>query len=157
VNSAVQAGLAAANLSHTEGEVTKLQERQRAAVSRAVKAGSYKGKVQEDGEGDTHLHPDLQDLSFGTLGGEQRGLPAPLRPSLPEDRGRNAWQRRGSLSDFSNYEDDSSEEGRTEGKERDHVTVSDDDEERNPAHHASGSRHDKLVDVDDPFADPFAG
>jgi hypothetical protein len=157
VNSAVQAGLAAANLSHTEGEVTKLQERQRAAVSRAVKAGSYRGNTREDGEGDPHLHPDLQDLSFGTLGGEQRGLPAPLRPSLPEDGGRDAWQRRGSLSDFSNYEDDSSEEGRIGGKGRGHVTVSDDDEEINTTHHASGSGHGKLVDVDDPFADPFAG
>jgi LAS seventeen-binding protein 5 len=36
------------------------------------------------------------------------------------------------------------------------VTVSD-DEGRSPTHHASGSGHNKLVDVDDPFADPFAG
>lgn len=157
MNSAVQAGLAAANLSHTEGEVTKLQEKQRAAVSRAVKAGSYRDNTREDDEGNTHLHPDLQDLSFGTLGGEQRGLPAPLRPSLPEDGRRDAWQRRGSLSDFSNYEDDSSEEGRIGGKGRGHVTVSDDDEEISTTHHASGSGHGKLVDVDDPFADPFAG
>jgi LAS seventeen-binding protein 5 len=154
VNPVVQAGLAAAN---AEGEVTKLQERQRAAVSRAIKAGSYRGKDRHDSEAYTHLHPDLQDLSFGALGGEQRGLPAPLHPSLPEDGGIDSWKRRGSLSDFSNFEDDSSDEGRMEGKGRGHVTVSDDDEGRNPIHHASGSGHNKLVDVDDPFADPFAG
>lgn len=152
----MQAGLAAANLSHTEGEVIKLQERQRAAVSRAVKAGTYRGKDRQDRDGGTHLHPDLQDLSFGALGGEERGLPAPLRPSLPEDGGRDSWQRRGSLSDFSSYEDDSSEEGSIKGKRRSYVTVSD-DEGRSPTNHASGSGHNKLVDVDDPFADPFAG
>jgi len=156
VDSAVQAGLAAANLNHTQGEVTKLQERQRAAVSRAVKAGSYRGKDRQDSEGDSHLHPDLQDLSFGALGGDQGDLPAPIRPSLPEDGGRDSWHRRGSLSDFSNYEDDSSDEPRIEGKGR-YVTVSDDDEERRPTHHASGSAQNKLVDVDDPFADPFTG
>lgn len=150
VHSAVHAGLAAANLSHTEGEVTKLQERQRAAVSRAVKDGSNRGK---DRQGDSHLHPDLQDLSFGTLGGEQRGLPAPIRPSL-SDGGGDSWQRRGSLSDFSDYEvDNSSNEERLESQG--HVTVSDDEERRHM--HAGGSAQNRLVDVDDPFADPFAG
>jgi len=156
VNSAVQAGLAAANLSHTEGEVTKLQERQRAAVSRAIKSGNHRGKDRQDSEDDSHLHPDLQDLSFGALGGEQRGLPAPLRPSLPEDGVRDSWQRRGSLSDFSNFED-SSDEVINEGNQRGRITISDDDEERRPVHYASGNVQKKLVDVDDPFADPFAG
>jgi hypothetical protein len=76
---------------------------------------------------------------------------------LPEDGGRDSWQRRGSLSDFSNFEDDSSEEGRFEDKRRGYVTVSDDDEQTSPTHHASGSGQNVLVDVDDPFADPFAG
>lgn len=102
-----------------------------------------------------HLHPDLQDLSFGPLGGDQKGLPAPLHPSLPHDGERASWQRRGSLSDFSSY--DSSEEGSFEGKRRGRVTVSDDDERRTPAPPAGGSGQGKLIDVEDPFADPFAG
>lgn len=155
VDSAVHAGLAAANLSHTESEVTKLQERQRAAVSRAVRSGSYRGKDREVDGGDGHLHPDLQDLSFGALGSEQSGLPAPLRPSLPENEEKDAWKRRGSLSDFSDYDDDSDGEDRIGGRGRGYVTVSDDDE-RSPTQ-ASGSKSNKLVDADDPFADPFAG
>jgi len=122
------------NLGHAMGALTKFQERQQGAVPRAIK-------------GNSHLHPDLQDLTFGALEGEQGNLPAPLRPTTPEE-GRYSWQRRGSLSDFSNYEDDD---------ERDHVTVSDDDQERRPMHHASVRARDKLADVDDPFADPFAG
>lgn len=145
-------------MTHAEGEVTKLQERQRAAVSRAVRSGSYRGKDSQDSQDGGNVHPDLQDLSFGPLGTEQTGLPPPLRPSLPDEGERDSWQRRGSLSDFSDYEDESDYEERIDGKGRGHVTVSDDDgEERSPTHHASGSRHNKLVDVDDPFADPFAG
>lgn len=154
----MQAGLAAANMSHKEGEVTKLQERQRAAVSRAVRTGSVRGKERQDGEGGTDLHPDLQDLSFGPLGRDQGDLPRPLSPSLPEDRDRDSWQKRGSLSDFSDYEDDSDENDRIHGSGRGYVTVSDNDE-KSPANHAhaSGSRSNKVVDADDPFADPFAG
>jgi hypothetical protein len=37
------------------------------------------------------------------------------------------------------------------------VTVSDDDERRTPAPPAGGSGQGKLIDVEDPFADPFAG
>lgn len=139
-------------MSHTESEVTKLQAEQRAAVSRAVKAG----KDRQENGGDAHLHPDLQDLDFGPLGAEQRGLPPPLRPSLPEDDDEDSWDHRGSLSDFSDYEDESDDVGRSQRKPQDRVTVSDNDDERSTIHHASGSGQ-KLVDVDDPFADPFAG
>ena len=48
----VQKGLASTKLD--DSEVTRLQEKQRAAVDRATRSG---GKV----------HPDLQDLSFGEL------------------------------------------------------------------------------------------
>ena len=153
VDSAVHAGLAAANLSHTESEVAKLQERQRAAVSRAVRSGSYRGKEREVDGAEGHLHPDLRDLSFGALGAEQPGLPVPLRPSLFENEEKDAWKRRGSLSDFSNYDDESDGDDRIGGKERSYVHVSDDDD---PVR-ASGSKNNNLVDVDDPFADPFAG
>jgi hypothetical protein len=159
VDSAVQAGLAAANISHTDGEVTKLQEQQRAAVSRAVKAGSYRGKGRQDSSGGDYIHPDLQDLNFGPLGSEQHGLPPPLRPSLPEDDGEgDSWDRRGSLSDFSDFEDESDEDSaRIQRKGQDRVTVSDNDEDRGIVHYAGGSGHNNLVDVDDPFADPFSG
>lgn len=138
-------------MSYTEGEVTKLQEQQRAAVSRAVRTG----KGRQDSGGDAHLHPDLQDLNFGPLGAEQHGLPPPLRPSLPEGGEEESWDRRGSLSDFSDFESD--DEGQIQRKGQDRVTVSDSDDERNTTHRASGSGHNQLVDVDDPFADPFAG
>lgn len=142
-------------MSHTEGEVTKLQERQRAAVSRVVRAESYRGKEKQSSEGSGHLHPDLQDLSFGgPLGADQQGLPPPLRPSVAEDVERESWDRRGSLSDFSDYDD--SDEDRIGGAGRGHVTVSD-DETGNQVQHASGSGHKQLVDIEDPFADPFAG
>ncbi|KAF7979379.1 hypothetical protein HWV62_42466 [Athelia sp. TMB] len=159
VSKAVDAGLAAANMSHADGEVTKLQERQRAAVTRAVRGDSYRGKPRQNSEGTGYVHPDLQDLSFGgPLGADQGGLPAPLHPAVAgaENGDNESWDRRGSLSDFSDYEDDS-DEGQTIGRAgRGYVTVSDDEAEEQ-AHHASGSGQNKLVDVDDPFADPFAG
>ena len=89
------------------------------------------------------------------MGADQHGLPPPLRPSLPEDGEGESWDRRGSLSDFSDYEDESDEGGMQQRKSQDRVTVSDDDEERSTIHRPSGSGHNKLVDVDDPFADPF--
>jgi len=90
-----------------------------------------------------YVHPDLQDLSFGGLGSEQASLPPPMRPSLPHDAPTEAgWeQHRGSLSDFSDYESE---------------------EERHPttAHLAGpssgGHSKAKVVDAEDPFADPFA-
>lgn len=158
VNAAVEAGLNAANISYTDGEVTKLQERQRAAVTRVVKGDSYRGKARQDSQGTGYVHPDLQDLSFGgSLGAEQGSLPAPIRPSVAENGDREdgqSWHRRGSLSDYSDFEDDS-DEGDRAGAGRDYVTVSD-DEGGGSGHHASGSGQKKLVDVEDPFADPFA-
>lgn len=89
------------------------------------------------------VHPDLQDLSFGGLGTELASLPPPMQPSLPHDASTDAeWeQHRGSLSDFSDYESE---------------------EERHPAptHLAGpssgGHSRAKVVDAEDPFADPFA-
>jgi len=78
---------------------------------------------------------------------------------LPEDDGEgDSWDRRGSLSDFSDFEDESDEaSARIQRKGQDRVTVSDNDEDRGFVHYAGGSGHNKLVDVDDPFADPFSG
>lgn len=102
---------------------------------------------REDGEdtGDEtrnssgYVHPDLQDLSFGGSGSEQASLPPPIRPSLRHDTSTEAeWdQHRGSLSDFSDYE-------------------SEEEPQPTTTHLAGSSSRARAVDVEDPFADPFA-
>jgi hypothetical protein len=62
----VQQGLVAVQL--TGSEVQKLQEKQRAAVQRAVRQRPR----TEDSPSGSPIHPDLQDLSFGALGPEHR-------------------------------------------------------------------------------------
>ncbi len=64
----VQQGLEAVHIASSE--VRRLQEKQRAAVQRAVRE-----RPRADSEDDSPrspIHPDLQDLSFGELGPEQR-------------------------------------------------------------------------------------
>ncbi|KAF9040439.1 hypothetical protein BDZ89DRAFT_1100184 [Hymenopellis radicata] len=143
---AITAGLAKTHLTG-ESEVVKLQEKQRVAVQRA-KQGSVRG----DSSG---AYADLQDINFGSIGASSSNLPPPLRPSTFSDDGDNARESRGSLSDFSDY--DSSDEdthNQYEGGKKDYYSVSDDSED---ARTVSGSRSKGgLVDVDDPFADPFA-
>ncbi|KAJ6520045.1 hypothetical protein C8R45DRAFT_953693 [Mycena sanguinolenta] len=157
---AITTGLDGVHLTASESvtEVNKLQEKQRAAVARA-KQNSFRGKAPADDDG--NLHPDLQDLSFGGLGSSSQNLPEPLRPSALSDDGddTNEAYARGSLSDFSDYDSSDEDTHNRAGpsKTRDYVTVSDDE--------ATGYRGTKvgspvskgaLVDVDDPFADPFA-
>ncbi|KII94112.1 hypothetical protein PLICRDRAFT_36348 [Plicaturopsis crispa FD-325 SS-3] len=148
-------GLAAANIDLPEREVDKLQERQRTAVERARRDGTIgRGKGKED------PYADLQDLSFGPLGADQRNLPPPLDPTAPS--GGNSYEDRGSLSDFSDYESSDEEthkQASTSNARRAYVDVSDDESEER-AHsraQASGVQRGALVDVEDPFADPFAG
>ena len=62
----VQQGLGAVQIAGSE--VQNLQEKQRAAVQRAVRQ-RYR---TEDSPSGSPIHPDLQDLSFGALGLEQR-------------------------------------------------------------------------------------
>ena len=76
----VQEGLAAANIN--DSEVHKLQEKQRAAVQRAVQRGRDKGPDAEDAAA-PHFHPDLQDLSFGSLGADQRSAVICTLPPVP--------------------------------------------------------------------------
>ena len=61
----VQQGLEAAHIAGSE--VQRLQEKQRAAVQRAVRE-----RPRVDDSPRSPIHPDLQDLSFGELGPEQR-------------------------------------------------------------------------------------
>ncbi|KAI6007148.1 hypothetical protein EDD15DRAFT_2395238 [Pisolithus albus] len=83
------------------------------------------------------VHPDLEDLSFGSLGNEQGSLPPPMRPSTRHGSSDDdEWdQQRANLSDFSDFE-------REEPQEHDHAGPSS-DTHRNE-------------NVEDPFADPFA-
>ncbi|CAL1694031.1 unnamed protein product [Somion occarium] len=188
----VQEGLAAVKIH--DSELGKLQEKQRAAVQRSLgRAGGGKERdratYEDDDEfmqprsasSETYVHPDLQELSFGSLGAEQRNLPPPLRPSTrrssSEDEDQN-W-RHGSLSDFSDYE--SSDEDThnrasasgsahtstsaaqayaskhqhgkpSTGSRRDYVNVSDDDE----VDVRKDPKKGLLSQEEDPFADPFA-
>ncbi|EMD41873.1 hypothetical protein CERSUDRAFT_79493 [Gelatoporia subvermispora B] len=166
----VQEGLAAAKIQDTE--LGKLQEKQRAAIQRSQGRASSatllasRGKGRDDDEthdqdGQPYAYPDLQDLSFGPLGAEQRGLPPPIRPSaLSSDDERG---RRGSLSDFSDYQSSDEEThnqrastsaaARSHQRTRDYVDVSDNEEEVNAARDPKTAL---LHEEDDPFADPFA-
>lgn len=75
----VQQGLEAVQI--TGSEVQKLQEKQRAAVQRAA----HQRFRTEDSPSGSPIHPDLQDLSFGALGLEQRYAgPVLPQPSLVE-------------------------------------------------------------------------
>lgn len=158
----MQAGLAAVNI--TGSELSKLQEKQRAAVERSKIRAKDRDRERTDNfatpSGTSRVHPDLQDLSFGSLGFDQRyfsgnfgrskysntssrNLQAPIRPSSPgsEDHSSND---RGSLSDFSNY--DSSDEDT-------HAQRATSSSYR--THHTALKPLVAQAD-EDPFADPFA-
>ncbi|KAH9858061.1 hypothetical protein C2E23DRAFT_802525 [Lenzites betulinus] len=162
----IQEGLAAAKLSSSQ--LGRLQEKQRAAIERStVRAGSSTARHDSDEDSPTsptsptspsYVHPDLQDLQFGALGSEKGKLPPPMRPSVPRSSSEDdaaAW-RRGSLSDFSDYQ--SSDEdahnraaasSAAQPRRRGYVDVSDDespDVRRNPKQ--------GLLE-EDPFADPL--
>ncbi|TFY72806.1 hypothetical protein EVG20_g226 [Dentipellis fragilis] len=134
-----------------DSELSKLHEKQRAAVQRAVR---HREKDRaHDADEPPHsagLHPDLHDLSFGTLGNEQGKLPPPIRPTVYGSDDDEVY-RRGSLSDFSDYE--SSDEamharaGPSSGTH--HYQYSSDDEP--PASSKTRPSHEE----EDPFADPF--
>ncbi len=127
----------------------KLQAKQRDRVARSIHR--ERGASLADG-----VHPDLEDLSFGTLGSSSRcvflyaapgrsstviassALPPPLRPSAPGTQS-DVENERGSLSDFSDY--DSSDE--------------DYDAHSPPRAGTNPHRHSE-DDDEDPFADPFA-
>jgi len=144
----VQKGLAAAKIEGSE--LTKLQEKQRAAVDRAVRSGSVRGRVGEQ------VHPDLQDLNFGELGEAKSGLPPPLRPNGRRTPSDEDDVGRGSLSDFSNYE--SSDEETHKRNSRNAASSSNDYSKRHAYPGVSDldvSTKRALLDDYDPFADPF--
>ncbi|KAH9044501.1 hypothetical protein EDB85DRAFT_1909838 [Lactarius pseudohatsudake] len=144
----VRQGLEAAEIAGSE--VQKLQDKQRAAVQRAVRRYS---RTEDDASRSTFVHPDLHDLSFGALGPEQRNLQPPIRPTTHSSDDDQIY-RGGSLSDFSDYESSDEEIHRRAGPSSDlhprkaYVHVSDDggDDDKNAGRHS----------IEDPFADPFA-
>jgi len=143
----VQEGLEAQT---TGSEVQRLQEKQRAAVQRAVRQRPR----SEDGSPESPIHPDLQDLSFGELGPEQRNLQPPIRPNTRSPEAHD--YSHGSLSDFSDYESSDEEMHRGPGESsgshtrKAYINVSDNDEDEDK----DARRH--ITEDDDPFADPFA-
>ncbi|GAA5955080.1 hypothetical protein JCM3765_003187 [Sporobolomyces pararoseus] len=83
-------------------EVDKLQRQQRRRLDRHL---SYRSTAAAQG-GAGGVHPDLQDLAFGSTGSSS--LPPPIQPRSAEDT-----YRHGSLSDYSDYssdEDDSDDQ-----------------------------------------------
>ncbi|GAA5880204.1 hypothetical protein JCM1840_004877 [Sporobolomyces johnsonii] len=73
-------------------EVDKLQMRQRRRLDRHLSARGAAPLV----------HPDLQDLAFGSTGASSSSLPPPIQPRSAEDT-----YRHGSLSDYSDYDSSS--------------------------------------------------
>ncbi|EGO01224.1 hypothetical protein SERLA73DRAFT_167348 [Serpula lacrymans var. lacrymans S7.3] len=132
----MQAALAGTHIGpHRPVGASGLQDRQREAVDRAKQ--NYEDDEDEYGA-PSPIHPDLQDLSFGALGTEQRGLPPPLLPSSSRAvSGEEEWDKnRGSLSDFSDYDSD---------EEPNRYTA--------PGPSANWSGKGKVVVNEDPFAD----
>ncbi|KAL1697577.1 hypothetical protein GGG16DRAFT_41729 [Schizophyllum commune] len=149
---AITDGLARTKISLPESEIARLQQQQRAAVDRAKRSG------KEPQQESSHLHPDLEDLTFGSLGQTSSNLPPPMRPTAAADRDSGAYDG-GSLSDFSDYESSDEEtHNRREpsASRKDYLSASDSDDDA-----AVGFRNanntGSLVDTEeDPFADPFA-
>ncbi|KAH9486543.1 Protein lsb5 [Psilocybe cubensis] len=108
-----------------------------------------KGKQRIE-EHPVHIHPDLEDLSFGALGEASSKLPAPMRPSTLSDDEQEIPDHRGSLSEYSDYESSDEETHKRNpgpSTRRAYVTVSD-NEDTPPT---KGQAREL-----DPFADPFA-
>ncbi|KIY63034.1 hypothetical protein CYLTODRAFT_494233 [Cylindrobasidium torrendii FP15055 ss-10] len=123
-----------------DSEVYKLQEKQRAAVQR------HKGKDA--------VFSDLQDIDF--LGSSSTNLPEPMRPSSFSSASQPSYnnrESRGSLSDFSDYA--SSDEETHKNQQGAKLRYYDSDEERYGSGAQTGPSNSKLVDDEDPFADPF--
>lgn len=117
-----------------------------------------------------HIHPDLEDLTFGPIrggpGSSTSKLPAPMEPSFRDDDNRDErmdqQQQRVSLSDFSDYESSDEETHKANANSNAHagpsrrkyVTVSDDDGDDDEFTTPPSGENKELED--DPFADPFA-
>lgn len=145
-SSIIAKGLAATHI-HADGEVNKLQEKQKAAVAKAKHSN---GSTQNGATGG--VFADLQDLNFGTLGASSSNLPPPIRPTSMSEESTGA-DARGSLSDFSDYESSDEETHNAQGSSskypaRDYYSSEDEG--------VANTSHPVAAVADDPFADPFA-
>ncbi|KAF8913074.1 hypothetical protein CPB84DRAFT_1820537 [Gymnopilus junonius] len=144
---AVTESMAAATITHPESGIQR----------NSMSENAVKGK-NRDIKQPAHVYPDLEDLNFGPLGHTSANLPPPLRPSTMSDDEQETPNRRGSLSDFSDYEssDEETHKGRVgSSSKKNYVTVSDNEYE-STIPFTSGSTKAKQPVEDDPFADPFA-
>jgi hypothetical protein len=132
-------------------ELTKLQEKQKAAVTKA--------QIQRDrelGSSSTQVHPDLQDLV--NFDSQPQRLQAALTPLSP-DSDEEEIPGRGSLSDFSDYKSSDEEtHNRIVQRARSASPGGKGKSYRSLNHQATASeealgRH-ALLDDSDPFADP---
>lgn len=141
----IQSRVAAVTLGSTE--LSKQDDRTAAGHAKQQPNGDDSFRHgQSSGSPGGYVHPDLQDLSFGSLGSEQDSLPPPMRPSTRHSSPEDAdWSDGRGLSDFSDYE--SVED---EGGEHSHSIR---DEGPSPGTHRQAR---KTVEAEDPFADPFA-
>jgi hypothetical protein len=170
----VQQDLAKVNIGGSE--LGRLQQKQQAAVQRAVvRQNSGQGSHERYRDvspptsraaGKSRAHPDLDDLDFRTS-----NLPDPIRPKARGASSDEDYDRRGSLSDYSDYVSSDEETrnrssgaggsrapvrsgwdtgSRSASKARAYAGLPEDEDE--PARKPSGK---KLVDDEDPFADPF--
>ncbi|EJD03661.1 uncharacterized protein FOMMEDRAFT_82732 [Fomitiporia mediterranea MF3/22] len=160
----MQQHMAAAKITDA-GELSKLQDKQRAAIARQVNRDRERersGAAYESPPSSAGLHPDLQELSFGGID-THADLPPPIRPDAHGSDDED-FDARGSLSDFSDY-DSSNEE-----THRRAATAPSSKQITGTSYRASSSRHyptgsDVETDVredprqgltqEDPFADPF--
>jgi hypothetical protein len=157
-------------------ELGKLQDKQRAAVQRAV-VRQNSGQPRRErslspprqtsrSAGKAKAHPDLDSVDLNSS-----KLPEPIRPAARDVQSSDEdYDRHGSLSDYSDYDSSSEDDARhgnsggsrsqqrsgwdtgsrSASKARAYAGLSEDedDEPKKP----TGK---KLVDDEDPFADPF--
>ncbi|WWC64596.1 uncharacterized protein I303_107207 [Kwoniella dejecticola CBS 10117] len=151
------------------GEIDQLQSRQKKESAR--QALRRQQSAQKQPARQSSAHPDLADLDFGSISQTKdkgRGLPQPMRPDSDEDS-----YGQGSLSDYSDYDYNSSDEewrtshqSRSRGpSRRQSLAGGAGGNARQPPAREYASLEDEfgtsqgkkgLLDPNDPFGDPFA-
>ncbi|OCF61240.1 hypothetical protein L486_00886 [Kwoniella mangroviensis CBS 10435] len=156
------------------GEIDQLQSRQKKESARRELKRQQSHQAQpKSSRSAGAAHPDLADLDFGgSISTKDRGLPKPIRPDSDQES-----YGQGSLSDFSDYEYDSSDEewrashqkARSRGPSRRQSLAAEPQQYQRqaPARDyealdddftggAGGGNRKGLLDPNDPFGDPFA-
>jgi hypothetical protein len=174
-DASVTSGLA--HLSLNDSELNQIQADNNAAVQRArdFDDANDHGSIPHNAGNHSNnpylnnsaLHPDLADLDFNA---PSHNLPPPIRPtSAPGSRGKERGvdeDRRGSLSDYSDYESSDGETYIAAPKKRTYVTISDNSGDEGlaaagpatqPKSGPAAQHNTTHAKVDNnPFADPFA-